>query len=113
MRRKKFSLKRFLHYSILPSVCLVIVAWFGSYGVNGSHGMFALVRINEGIVQKEAELARVRAERAALEHRVSLIKPESIDPDLLDELARSMLGYAAKGELIIMRDDVSGDAWRP
>lgn len=113
MRRKSLSLKRIVRGALLPTACIGLVAWFGSYGLNGSNGVFALVRTNEAIAQRADELARVRAERAEIEHRVSLLKPESIDPDLLDELARSTLGYAAPGELIIMRDKVSGDAYRP
>ena len=41
------------------------------------------------------ELERVTAERKQWEHRVSLLRADKLDPDLLDERARAMLNYAA------------------
>ena len=41
----------------------------------------------------------------ALERRVHLMRPSSIDPDMLDEQVRSVLGFAREGELIIYLDD--------
>ncbi len=43
----------------------------------------------------------IREERLALERKVSLMRPESIDPDMLDELARSTLDFGKRGELVV------------
>ena len=41
------------------------------------------------------ERDRLIAERDAWEHRVSLLRADNLDPDMLDERARAMLNYAA------------------
>jgi cell division protein FtsB len=42
----------------------------------------------------------LRAERIRLENKVALLRPESIDPDLLDELARGTLELAKPGDVV-------------
>ena len=46
-------------------------------------------------------LDALKAERANWERRVSLLKSESIDPDMLDERARVLLNYADPRELTL------------
>ena len=47
------------------------------------------------------QLDALKAERANWERRVSLLKSESIDPDMLDERARVLLNYADPRELTL------------
>ena len=51
--------------------------------------------------QSEAELTQVRETRLALEKRVSLLRPERLDPDLLDEVARETLGFSRTDEFVV------------
>ena len=46
------------------------------------------------------ELARLKAERALWERRVALLRSDQIDPDMLDERARALLGFADPRDLI-------------
>ena len=46
----------------------------------------------------------MRGERLALEHRVQLLRPESVDPDLLEEQARARLGLSEPDEVVILKD---------
>jgi cell division protein FtsB len=48
------------------------------------------------------DLERVKAERKQWEHRVSLLRADKLDPDLLDERARAMLNYAHPRDLTLM-----------
>ena len=41
-------------------------------------------------------------QRAELEHRVSLLRPDSLDPDLLEEQARRLLNFGFANEAIIL-----------
>ena len=47
------------------------------------------------------ELESLKAERAIWERRVALLRPQSIDPDMLDERARVLLNYADPRELTL------------
>ena len=43
----------------------------------------------------------MKAERSVWERRVSLLKSESLDPDLLDERARALLDYVDVNDLTL------------
>lgn len=43
------------------------------------------------------------AERQELERRVALLRPESLDPDMIDERARASLNVVQPQELAILR----------
>ena len=49
------------------------------------------------------ELARLKIERAQWQHRVSLLRSDRLDPDMLDERARAVLDYAHPNDLVLMR----------
>ncbi len=46
------------------------------------------------------EFDNVQRQRIRLERKVALLRPESLDPDMLDEMARSQLEVAAPNELV-------------
>jgi cell division protein FtsB len=76
----------------------------GYFWVNAHSGNLGL-RAKQDLTQQEAELSHERdslkAEREAWDHRVSLLRPASLDPDTLDERAREMLDYAHPRDLIL------------
>jgi cell division protein FtsB len=57
--------------------------------------------LDEQIAQLNGELAGLRAERARWERRVLLLRSGSIDPDMLDERARTLLNYADPRDLTL------------
>ena len=87
-----------------PLVTLGLAAYFGYYLIYGNHGVLNLARVQHQIEVKQAELDRVRAQRQSLEHRVSLLRPESVDPDMLEEQARARLGLTDRDEVVILKD---------
>jgi cell division protein FtsB len=85
-------------------VLVALVLYFGYFAIYGKHGLVNWIRLQEEIGLKQGELDRVRAERTALEHRVRLLRPESVDPDLLEEQARARLGLSQPDEVVILKD---------
>jgi cell division protein FtsB len=85
-------------------VVMALVLYFGYFAIYGKHGLVNLIRLQEEIALQQGELDRVRTERAALEHRVRLLRPESVDPDLLEEQARAKLGLTEPDEVVILKD---------
>ena len=94
----------FLRGLAFPFVTLGLAAYFGYYLIYGNHGVINLARVQHEIELKQADLDHIRAQREALEHRVSLLRPESVDPDLLEEQARSRLGLTERDEVVILKD---------
>ena len=52
----------------------------------------------EVLTGKQAEVVTSRRQ---LEEKVALLRPESIDPDLLDEMARGQLQMARPSDLVV------------
>ena len=84
-------------------VVTALVFYFGYFAVFGKHGLTNLMHLEEEVALKKAELDRIKIERAALEHRVSLLRPQSVDPDLLEEQARAKLGLTEPDEVVILK----------
>lgn len=98
------TLKRATRGLGFPLIVGALVVYFGYFAINGNHGLVNWIRLNHEIELKQAALDRIKAERTALEHRVRLLRPESVDPDLLEEQARARLGLSGPDEVVIMKD---------
>jgi cell division protein FtsB len=85
----------------LYTVAALIIGYFGLSAYTGAHGLKA----KQDLAQQQAnllrELERVRAERKQWEHRVSLLRADRLDPDMLDERARVMLNYVHPRDLVL------------
>jgi cell division protein FtsB len=76
--------------------------------VVGSRGLLAWRQLNRDIEATEQELAAVRAERQELEDKVRRLRPDSLDADLIDEVARRRLSLAEPLDVIILLDQEGG-----
>jgi cell division protein FtsB len=97
--RKRF--RSFLNALTLYTIAALVIGYFGFNAYSGNHGLRAKQDLDQQIAQLTGELATLKAERASWERRVSLLKPESIDPDMLDERARLLLNYADPRDLTL------------
>lgn len=86
----------------LCSALLFYVGWHGFYGPRSFTHREAL---ETRAAELDAKLAQISRERAALEKRVGLLRPESVDPDMLDELARQTLDYVRPADLLVRLPD--------
>ncbi len=93
-----------LRLLVLPILCGLLLAYFIVNAVNGDQGLGAWSSLALEIETLKENLDAVSADRARLEHQVALLRPESLDPDLLDERARAYLGVSRPDELTIYRD---------
>jgi cell division protein FtsB len=81
----------------------LLIGYFGIHAYTGAHGLKAKQDLAQQMDELSKELARLKVERASWEHRVSLLRSDRIDPDMLDERARAMLDYAHPNDLVLMR----------
>ena len=81
----------------------LLIGYFGVNAYTGAHGLKAKQDLSQQMDELSRELARLKLERANWEHRVSLLRADRLDPDLLDERARAMLDYAHANDLVLMR----------
>ena len=86
-----------------PILGLALTGYFAYHLVEGGHGLNAWLRLNREIRAATANLDEVRAQRAALDLKVSELRPEHVDPDLLDERIRATLNLVSPDDIVIMR----------
>ena len=82
---------------------LCVMGYFGYHVIIGDHGLLSRWRLADDVIQLEKKLAKLNQRREQVEHKVSLVRPESLDPDMLDERARTILNLAHPNEITILR----------
>jgi cell division protein FtsB len=90
-----------------PALGIALTGYFVYHLIEGDHGLLAWLRLTREIREETASLESVRMQRAALDLRVSNLKPDHIDPDLLDEQVRAILNLVAPDEIVIMQHQSS------
>ena len=96
------DMRRRARSAIGPFLGLMAVAYFAFHTVEGDRGLIAWWRLNREIHTAETTLIQLQAEREGLELRTRLLRPKKLDPDMLDERARAMLGLGRSDEVIIL-----------
>jgi cell division protein FtsB len=94
MRKRLFD-------GVVSFFCLLLYAYFSWHYYYGSRNLTVLAKTETKTVQLRAELQKEIDIRQRLEAKVALLRPEHIDPDLLDEVARRILDYGSANELIV------------
>ena len=97
------ALRRRVHFILGPIVGIALTGYFAYHLVEGERGFKAWLRLNREIRTATANLDAVRAQRAALDLRVSNLRPEHVDPDLLDERIRATLNLVSPDDIVIMQ----------
>src|SRR5215471_6130652 len=95
-------LKSFLTGVALYTTAAALVGYFGVNAYTGKYGLNARQELDQEIISLTSELARLKQERAEGEKRVSLLRSDRVDPDMLDERARFQLDYANPHDLVRM-----------
>lgn len=84
--------------------CLALlgyITWQAQQGRRGI-GYSETLTVKAQLLQTEHD--QLAARNAAFEKKVKLLRPESIDPDLVDELARRTLGLGRDSDLVVLRN---------
>ncbi len=84
-----------------PLMGAAVMAYFAYHAVQGDRGLIAWWNLRYQIEKTESDLVRVTATKATLEHRVALLRPESLDRDMLEERAHLMLSAVHPNDLIV------------
>jgi cell division protein FtsB len=82
-----------------------LATYFGYHALTGSRGLLAWRDLNAELAAARQELETLRAERTELAEKVARLRHDSLDPDLIDELARRRLSLADPLDVIILLDE--------
>jgi cell division protein FtsB len=95
-------LRSILNALALYALAALLIGYFGVNAYNGNRGLKAKEDIDRQMATLTAELDRLKAEQARWERRIALLKSDDLDPDMLDERARTLLDYADPHDLTLM-----------
>lgn len=92
--------------TLVSCVGAFLVAYFLYHTVQGERGWLEMSRLRKEVLVAQDNLSHLRKERQALERRVKLMSPDTLDPDLLDEKSREMLDYSKSGDIVVLTPSV-------
>jgi cell division protein FtsB len=88
--------------SYVPTTLLAfLIFYFGFQALTGDRGLLSIGVRNETLQEKTVQLSQLRAQRQELEVRARLLRDDHLSADLLDERARSLLGFADPRDYVI------------
>jgi cell division protein FtsB len=86
----------------LYTFAALFIGYFAVNAFTGNHGLHAQADLDQQMATLQGELKHLKAEHALWEHRVALLRTDRIDPDMLDERARALLGYVDPRDLTLL-----------
>lgn len=77
------------------------LGYFGFHFVHGDRGAVALLEARAELAAAQGALKTAEHVRDSLDSRVALLRPESLDADMLAEQARRQLNFAGAREFVL------------
>jgi len=87
--------------AVFAAVLIAMMGYLTFAALQGEHGLFRLFQIEAQETRLEAELAELKSERILIANKTRGLSEETLDLDLLDERARSVLGLARADEILV------------
>ena len=82
---------------LAPVIFATVFGYFGYHLVNGDRGLLAMAHLQREVQIADQNLAEAETTRKIWERRVSALRNQSLDPDMLDERARVLAQLRAQG----------------
>jgi cell division protein FtsB len=83
--------------------CLSASGYFAFHALHGRHGFGARTRLIERSSMLEFEIKSLEAVRSHLLRDVALLAPDQPAPDLVEEIARDVLGFSYPNDRLLRR----------
>ena len=83
-------------------ICLGFTSYFAYHTIYGRHGLEARNALISRSELLQFEIASLEAVRASLSNDISLLDRTTPDRDLVDEIARDVLGFAHRDDIIFL-----------
>lgn len=87
---------------VLPVICALVLVYFGFHAVTGDHGLVSMQRMHLQEAELKSDVEALREERRRLATRASLLRSESLDPDIIGERARQVLNLVGSREVVVL-----------
>lgn len=94
-------IRRHARNALGPLLGVAGFVYFGVHAMQGDRGLLAWVQVRQEIAKAEIVAQEISAEKVDLEHRVSLLRNDSLDLDMLEERVRLMLNLTRQDEKLV------------
>ena len=94
---------RVMRMGVAPALGVAVIGYFAYHLVHGDRGLVAWRDLSERIRETETTARQVAGDRHEMERRVALLRPDSLDRDMLDERVREVLNLAHPDDVVILR----------
>jgi cell division protein FtsB len=105
IKRPQLKLPVFTKKITFNMVILLMLLYFVFHSIYGSRGIIAYFKLQAELENAHNKLSLLRAERLEIENRAKLLRPGSLDRDMLDEKARNILGVVLPNEQVFKREE--------
>ena len=90
-------------HNMIAFVGVCLSFYFCYHLVAGERSYLRLLSLNYQIEKTQSALVDVELERCELEEKVAMMRPGSVNRDLLEEQSRKMLGYSYPNEKALIK----------
>ncbi len=97
-----YDIRLRVRHMIGPLIGICSIAYFGFHVVHGERGLLTYWRLKQVIAETQPLLEEAQLQRQLLENRVGLLRPDNLDPDMLEERARVMLNFGYANDIVIL-----------
>ena len=80
----------------------LVLAYFSYHMIQGNHGVIALLELRAKVAAAEVIQSETSSNHRRLVQQVTLLRPDNLDPDMLEERTRVMLNYVHPDEIVII-----------
>src|SRR5262245_50890563 len=99
---KLFRHQGIVRENLISLIGLCLCLYFAYHAISGNRSLMRMMTLRSQIETLTAERDMLTVERVALEEKVSMMRPGSLNKDLLEERARVVLGYKNENDVVIL-----------
>lgn len=90
--------------NLIALIGLCLCVYFSYHTVRGERSLMQMYALSQNIETMSLEHNNIKAQRERLEKKVVMMRPGTINKDLLEEQVRLVLGYSHSDEVAILRN---------
>ena len=98
---ERLGLRDYLRSALVPTACLIVIAYFAYHAVEGNTGLLAWGGYKAEHARLDSQAAELDRHKAAIDRNIALLDPRRVDPDYADELVRANLGVVRNDEVVL------------
>ena len=95
--KPKSNFQRFWPIALLALVCV----YFAFHTLFGARGYYQLKKLESRKIELTSQYKSLKKEQKTMQVKVDMMRPEHLDADLAEELARKNLGFTQPNDIVV------------